>query len=402
MDEVCEVSDALMERYLDGERDLPCRDRRRAEGGHQPRQDLPGRLRRGDAPTSAPPRLLDAIVEDLPSPVKHGALRVGEVELNASEQDPLFAYVFKTRADPFAGRINLMRVYQGVMRADSQALNTRAHVKERIGQLLVFAGKEVEHVEEFGPGDIGAVAKLKETRAGDWLAARDEPIEMPRPKLPAPGDGLRRGAEEPGRRGEGARLAAAAAGGGPDDRPAPRPADRRADRRGPLPGPCRGDRRPPARALRRRGDAEAAARPLSGDDPRRARRCTGATRSSPAAAASSATARSRSSRCTIAPNGRLRVRRQHQGRRHPQLVHPRRREGRARGDGKRRARRLPRAGRPRAALRRRLPLGRLLRDRLQAGRHPGDEAGARPTPARFCSSRSCWSRCRCPRRTSAM
>ena len=103
-----------------------------------------------------------------------------------------------------------MRVYQGVMRADSQALNTRAHVKERIGQLLVFAGKEVEHVDEFGPGDIGAVAKLKETRAGDWLAARDEPIEMPRLKLPAPGDGLRRRAEEPRRRGQGARPRCAA------------------------------------------------------------------------------------------------------------------------------------------------------------------------------------------------
>ena len=79
-----------------------------------------------------------------------------------------------------------MRVYQGVMKADSQVLNTHSHAKERIGQLLVFKGKEVEHADEFGPGDIGAVAKLKETRAGDWLAARDEPIEMPRLKLPAP------------------------------------------------------------------------------------------------------------------------------------------------------------------------------------------------------------------------
>ncbi len=79
-----------------------------------------------------------------------------------------------------------MRVYQGVMRADSHVLNTRAHVKERIGQLVVTAGKTIEHAEEFGPGDLGAVAKLKETRAGDWLADRDEPIEMPRLKLPAP------------------------------------------------------------------------------------------------------------------------------------------------------------------------------------------------------------------------
>ena len=106
--------------------------------------------------------------------------------MTPTEDGELFAYVFKTRADPFAGRINLLRVYQGVMRADSHVLNTRAHAKERIGQLLVFAGKEVRHVQEFGPGDIGAVAKLKETHAGDWLAARDEPIEMPRLKLPAP------------------------------------------------------------------------------------------------------------------------------------------------------------------------------------------------------------------------
>ncbi len=185
MDEVCEVSDALMERYLEGE-----------EISHE---EIVDALKEGTNHGKIFPvvcgvatrnlgtsRLLDAIVEDLPSPVKHGSLQVGEVELTPSEDEPLFAYVFKTRADPFAGRINLLRVYQGTLSADSQVLNTRAHVKERIGQLVVFAGKDVEHVQEFGPGDIGAVAKLKETHAGDWLAARDEPIDMPRLKLPAP------------------------------------------------------------------------------------------------------------------------------------------------------------------------------------------------------------------------
>ena len=185
MDEVCEVSDALMERYLDGQ-----------EISHE---EVVGALKEGTNHGKIFPvvcgvatsnlgtsRLLDAIVEDLPSPVKHGALRVGEVELSPAEDGELFAYVFKTRADQFAGRINLLRVYQGVLRADSQVLNTRAHAKERIGQLVLFAGKEVQHVPEFGPGDIGAVAKLKETRAGDWLATREVPIEMPRLKLPAP------------------------------------------------------------------------------------------------------------------------------------------------------------------------------------------------------------------------
>jgi elongation factor G len=185
MDEVCEVSDALMERYLEGE-----------EISHE---EVVGALKEGTNHGKIFPvvcgvatrnlgtsRLLDAIVEDLPSPVKHGALRVGELELAPDEDADLFAYVFKTRADQFAGRINLLRVYQGVLKADSQVLNTRAHAKERIGQLVTFAGKEAAHVQEFGPGDLGAVAKLKETRAGDWLAARDQPIEMPRLQLPAP------------------------------------------------------------------------------------------------------------------------------------------------------------------------------------------------------------------------
>ncbi len=185
MDEVCEVSDALMERYLEGDEISHAEivDALKEGTNHGKIFPVVCGVATGNLGTS---RLLDAIVEDLPSPVKHGALQVGDVALTASESEPLYAYVFKTRADPFAGRINLLRVYQGVLRADSQLLNTRAHVKERIGQLVTFAGKDVEHVQEFGPGDIGAVAKLKETRAGDWLAERDEPIDMPRIKLPAP------------------------------------------------------------------------------------------------------------------------------------------------------------------------------------------------------------------------
>jgi elongation factor G len=185
MDEVCEVSDSLMERYLEGEEISHGEIVDALKEGTNHGRIFPvvcGVATRNLGTT----RLLDAIVEDLPSPVKHGALSVGEVELSPSEDGSLFAYVFKTRADPFAGRINLLRVYQGVLRADSQALNTRAHVKERIGQLVAFAGKDAEHVPEFGPGDLGAVAKLKQTRAGDWLADRDEPIDMPALKLPSP------------------------------------------------------------------------------------------------------------------------------------------------------------------------------------------------------------------------
>ncbi|MFZ1996513.1 MAG: elongation factor G [Solirubrobacteraceae bacterium] len=185
MDEVSETSDVLMERYLEGEEISHDEIVTALKDGTNHGSLFP--VTCGAATRNlATNRLLDAIVEDLPSPVKHGGLEVGEVTLEPVEDKELFAYVFKTRADPFAGRINLFRVYQGTMRHDTQVLNTTTHNKERIGQLVTFDGSQQGHADEFGPGDIGAVAKLKETRAGDWLAARDEPITMPSIKLPAP------------------------------------------------------------------------------------------------------------------------------------------------------------------------------------------------------------------------
>jgi elongation factor G len=185
MDEVAENSEALMERYLEGEEISHDEIVEALEDGTDHGQIFP--VACGVATTRlGADRLLDAIVDDLPSPVQHGGLEVDEMTLEPVEDGEMFAYVFKTRADPFAGRINLFRVYQGTITHDTQVLNTRTHNKERIGQLLEPRGKDVDHADAFGPGDIGAVAKLKETRAGDWLAARDQPIHMPAVKLPAP------------------------------------------------------------------------------------------------------------------------------------------------------------------------------------------------------------------------
>jgi elongation factor G len=186
MDEVAEVSESLMERYLEGEPISHEEIVAALKDGtnHGSLFPVACGVATGNLGTN---RLLDAIVEDLPSPVLHGGLELPEITIDpADEHADMFAYVFKTRADQFAGRINLFRVYQGVMDHDTHVLNTRTHAKERIGQLLRFEGKETPHADEFGPGDIGAVAKLKDTRAGDWLAARDEPISMPSIKLPAP------------------------------------------------------------------------------------------------------------------------------------------------------------------------------------------------------------------------
>jgi elongation factor G len=185
MEEVAEVSDELMERYLEGEEIAHEETVQALKAGVTDGRIFP--VTCGVATKNlATNRLLDALVEDLPSPGKKGPVRAGEVTLEPREDRDMVAYVFKTLADPFAGRINLFRVYQGVLRHDSQVVNVTMRAKERIGQLIVPQGKEQEHADEFGPGDIGAVAKLKETKAGDVLSSKDERIEIPRPAYPAP------------------------------------------------------------------------------------------------------------------------------------------------------------------------------------------------------------------------
>jgi elongation factor G len=185
MDEVAEVSDELMERYLEGE-----------EISHE---ETVNALKTGVTEGKLFPvtcgaatrnlginRLLDAFVEDLPSPAKRGEIALDGTTLEPDEDKETVAFVFKTLADPYAGRLNLFRVYQGVLKHDSHVLNCRAHVKERIGQLLVPQGKDSEHADEFGPGDIGAVAKLKETHAGDVLADKDLEVPLALPAMPRP------------------------------------------------------------------------------------------------------------------------------------------------------------------------------------------------------------------------
>ena len=185
MDEVAEVSDALMERYLEGEEISHDETVSALKTGVTDGQLFP--VTCGAATRNLGiNRLLDALVEDLPSPAKRGAIEVDGVTLEPDESQDMVAFVFKTLADPYAGRVNLFSVYQGVLKHDSQVYNTRAHVKERIGQLLVPQGKENEHADQFGPGDIGAVAKLKETHAGDVLAAKDVEIPLSLPEMPRP------------------------------------------------------------------------------------------------------------------------------------------------------------------------------------------------------------------------
>ena len=190
MDEVAENSDELMERYLDGE-----------EIDHG---EIVGVLKQGVTAGRIFPvtcgvaarnlgtnRLLGALVEDLPSPAMRGAVGAlghdGEpVEIEPDEGGALVAYVFKTLADPYAGRINLLRVCRGTLRSDSQVFNVSRQEKERIGQLGRPLGSELTAVSELGAGEIGAVAKLKQTQAGDVLCEQPEALSFPPLDLPAP------------------------------------------------------------------------------------------------------------------------------------------------------------------------------------------------------------------------
>jgi len=185
MDEVAEVSDELMERYLDGQEITHEETVAALKSGVTDGRIFP--VTCGAAARNlGSDRLLEALVEDLPSPGRKGPVTAGERTLEPVEDRDTVAFVFKTLADPFAGRINLFRVYQGVVEHDSHLFNCRAHVKERVGQLLVPQGKDHEHAEELGPGDIGAVAKLKQTRAGDVLSSVDAEYGLRMPDLPRP------------------------------------------------------------------------------------------------------------------------------------------------------------------------------------------------------------------------
>jgi elongation factor G len=192
MDEVAENSDELMERYLDGEEIDHDEIVRVLKQGVTAGLIFPVTCGVATANLGTG-RLLEALVEDLPSPAMRGALAAngpgGEaIEIEPDEGGPLVAYVFKTLADPYTGRVNLFRVYRGTLASDSHAVNVARGQKERIGQLSQPLGKELKPSAELGAGDIGAVAKLKETRAGDVLCAAAEeigfaPLDLPNPVM---------------------------------------------------------------------------------------------------------------------------------------------------------------------------------------------------------------------------
>jgi elongation factor G len=176
LDSVVETDEKLMERYLEGE-ELSVEEVAHALKDAVTRGELFPVACGVATKNLGTTALLDLLVEGVPSPAK----RPPSIEVEGTA-----AFVFKTVADPFAGRINLFRVLSGSIASDSTVVNPRSHVKERVGALLTLQGKDHDPAKEFGPGDIGAVAKLKDTTTGDLLLDSERELDLPKLDFPEP------------------------------------------------------------------------------------------------------------------------------------------------------------------------------------------------------------------------
>jgi elongation factor G len=136
--------------------------------------------------------LLDHVVEFAPNPATHEA-EIGRADVDEeserisrkySDDEPFSAFIFRTIADPFAGRINVMKVVSGKVSSDATVYNSTRGSMERLGTLQVLEGKNLEKTDEAHTGDIIAVVKLKDTQSGDTLCDKANPIVYPDVKYP--------------------------------------------------------------------------------------------------------------------------------------------------------------------------------------------------------------------------
>jgi elongation factor G len=190
IDVVAENDDALIEKYLEGEEITTEELIGAILAGVKERRIFPVVCAAG-APAIGVDRALDLIAEALPSPADAAPRQAtdpgsGEaVTIELAEDGPVVALCFKTLADQFSGRINLLRVISGTLPGDSHVTCVRTGGKERVGQLFTLQGKDHVALQEIGPGDIGAVAKLKEVATGDVLTT-GRPLAFPAVQFPPP------------------------------------------------------------------------------------------------------------------------------------------------------------------------------------------------------------------------
>jgi len=137
-------------------------------------------------------KLLDAVVDYMPSPIDIDAIRgtkmdgVTEEDRKADDKEPLSGLAFKVATDPFVGKITFFRIYSGVLKAGSYVYNSTKDCKERIGRLLRMHANHREDIEEAYAGDIVAIVGLKDTTTGNTLCDPDHPIILESMVFPEP------------------------------------------------------------------------------------------------------------------------------------------------------------------------------------------------------------------------
>lgn len=191
LEAAAENDDALLEKYL--------------EGSPLTVEEIASGVRKGVAAGKLVPvvpvsgvrnvgvqALLDMIIAYLPSPASLPPVTgtnpktKGEEQRVPAENAPFSAFVFKTMADPYVGKLTLFRVYSGILKSDSAAFNPNRGRSERVGQLFIPKGKSQETVSEVSAGDLAAVAKLQETTTGDTLCDEANPLVLPALAFPRP------------------------------------------------------------------------------------------------------------------------------------------------------------------------------------------------------------------------
>jgi len=189
IESVCELDDALLESYLEGENDIPA-------------TRLHETIRRGTLDLKITPvlvgsafknkgiqQLLDAVVDYLPAPTDIPPVQGKDLKgmpVERSVNGPFAALAFKVMNDPYTGNLTFIRVYSGKLVGGSSVYNASAEKKERIGRLLKMHANQREETKEALAGDIIAAVGLKHTRTGDTLTDDEHPVLLESMEFPQP------------------------------------------------------------------------------------------------------------------------------------------------------------------------------------------------------------------------
>ncbi len=182
-----EGEDELLEKYLEGTELTSAEIQRGLAKVMHSGTYIPVLVAAGSAEIGLAP-LLDAFINLMPSPlvappaVAEG--KDGEETLKAGDSGPLAAYVWKTTADPFVGKITYYRIYSGMISSDSRVWNQKKGAEERLGTLHLLRGKEQINIKLVHAGDIATVSKLSQTSTSDTLCDKGHPLTLPIPEYP--------------------------------------------------------------------------------------------------------------------------------------------------------------------------------------------------------------------------